>query len=84
MNPVDYQFLFYTPLGVILLKKQLMLKGIEFCVMDAPRQLSAECGMSVRFSLTKDEGYRSFISPQVSAVYRVECERYISLWQDSQ
>lgn len=82
MNPVDYQFLFYTPLGVILLKKQLMLKGIEFFVMDAPRQLSAECGMSVRFRLVNDEGYQQLINPQVSAVYQVEHQRYILLWQD--
>lgn len=75
-------FLFHTPLGVIQLKKKLISNAMPFTVIDAPRKLSAECGMGVQFSLPDDKRYFPFITDQVKAVYRIENEGYILIWQD--
>lgn len=75
-------FLFHTPLGVIQLKKKLTRYAMPFTVIDAPRKLSAECGMGVQFFLPDEKRYFLFINDQVKAVYLIEDDRYISIWQD--
>ena len=75
-------FLFHTPLGIIQLKKKLNAEAISFSVIDAPRALSSECGMGVKFSLSHERGYQPFMNEQVKAVYRIENERYHLIWED--
>lgn len=68
-----------------MLKKCLKAKGINFKVMDAPRALTAECGMSIQFTVVNEtQDYQLLINHQVSSVYRVDGKNYILLWRDSQ
>ncbi|QBH96541.1 DUF3343 domain-containing protein [Limnobaculum zhutongyuii] len=71
-------------MGVIKLKKKLNGWGVNFQVIDAPRTLSAECGMAVRFELVELRPYLTLINSQVKAVYQVTAEGYHVLWQDEQ
>ncbi|MBK5072786.1 DUF3343 domain-containing protein [Budviciaceae bacterium CWB-B4] len=80
----EYLFLFHTPLGVIQLKKKLNDWDIHFLIIDAPRTLSAECGMAVRFELTERYQYSTLINSQVKSVYQITAEGYDILWQDQQ
>ncbi|MBK5142529.1 DUF3343 domain-containing protein [Budviciaceae bacterium BWR-B9] len=80
----EYLFLFHTPLGVIQLKKRLNEWGIHFLVIDAPRVLSAECGMAMRFELTESHQYSALINSQVKSIYQITTEGYVVLWLDAQ
>ncbi len=66
-----YLFLFHTPLGAILLKKALARRQIIFHVFDAPRQLTAECGVAVSFTLPDDDEFQHYLNQEVSVVYRL-------------
>ena len=81
MTP-GYLFLFHTSLGAIKLKKALAARDVAFRVIDAPRRLTAECGVAVAFTLDGDEAFRSFLNQDVSAVYRVGDGEPALLWQD--
>ncbi|SQI41335.1 Protein of uncharacterised function (DUF3343) [Leminorella richardii] len=78
----DYLFLFHTPLGVIRLKKALTERDIVYCVIDAPRALTADCGMAVTFSLAKGLEFSSLVNEQVSAVYQTEGDSVTLKWRD--
>lgn len=77
-----YLFLFHTPLGVIQLKKVLTAKGIAYSVIDAPRSLTAECGMAVTFFLPEEEGFIPLINEQVSAIYLIDDDKPVLKWED--
>lgn len=76
-----YQFLFHNTLGAIQLKKQLNAQDISFKMMDAPRELTASCGLSIRFDW--DKNVECFIVPaQTQAIYIWQNSGYQLYWQD--
>lgn len=79
---VDYLFLFHTPLGVIRLKKALAARHIAYRVIDAPRQLTAECAMAIEFALTEESGFQPLLNAEVCAVYRLGAAAPVLLWRD--
>ncbi|QHM73697.1 putative Se/S carrier-like protein [Mixta intestinalis] len=82
---IRYLFLFHTPLGAVLLKKALAQRQIMFRVFDAPRQLTAECGVAVSFNLPHDDCFQPFLNQDVSAVYRLDNESFpVLMWRDEQ
>lgn len=76
-----YQFLFHNTLGAIQLKKQLQAQQIPFKMMDAPRELTATCGLSIRFDCQND--VERFIVPeQTQTIYIWQESQYQLYWQD--
>ncbi|GKX54855.1 hypothetical protein SOASR030_09670 [Leminorella grimontii] len=77
-----YLFLFHTPLGIIQLKKALAAKGLTYSVIDAPRALTAECGMAVKLFLPDGESFLPLINEQVNAVYLINDDKPVLKWED--
>lgn len=78
-----YQFLFHNTLGAIQLKKTLQQKLIPFTLMDAPRELTSSCGLSIRFQW--DQNIEAFIVPQqTQSIYCWLDDNYQLYWQDNQ
>lgn len=46
---MDYLVIFHTYSGAIKLEKELKKMGIPFETMPAPRHLSVDCGVSLKF-----------------------------------
>lgn len=77
-----YQFLFHNTLGAIQLKKTLQSRAIPFTMTDAPRELTASCGLSLRFEWSGD--IHEFIVPQqTQSIYRFINNAYQLYWQDN-
>ena len=77
-----YQFLFHNTLGAIQLKKQLLAQHIPFKMMDAPRELTSSCGLSIR--LCWAHNIESFIVPeQTQTIYIWDESHYQLYWQDN-
>lgn len=75
-------FLFHTPLGAVLLRKTLSAQGIDFKVIDAPRQLTADCGIAVSVILPDACDFMALLNHEVSAVYQYEAQIPRLRWQD--
>lgn len=77
-----YQFLFHNTLGAISLKKRLQEAHIPFEIMDAPRELTSGCGLSIRFEWQKD--ITAFIvNEQTASIYTVKSDNYALVWRDN-
>lgn len=79
----NYLFLFHTALGAVKLKKALSAKQIDYRVIDAPRSLTAQCGLSVKFALPDADNFSALINDQVSAVYQYQGETLALRWRDN-
>lgn len=75
-------FLFHAPLGAIRLKKMLAERQISYRVIDAPRKLTAECGVAVEFALDDADAFRALLNPEVCAVYHVKDGAQELVWRD--
>lgn len=73
-----YQVMFHTSLGAVLLRDWLKTQGVTFQMMDAPRHLSADCGLSIRVDWP--QGAHKLINEHVSGLYRVEGDEYRHVW----
>lgn len=56
--------------------ERLRMQGIQAGVVSTPREISAGCGLSVRFDLTDAEKIKAFMNtfknPNLIGLYRVE------------
>ena len=75
---MNYIAIFFTHSGAIKYKNFLSKNNIKFQLMPAPRKLSSNCSLSIKFSYSGI--VNELISNDIEKLFKIEKGNYIALY----
>ena len=75
---MDYLVIFHTFSGVIKLEKELKKMNIAFNSMPAPRHLSVDCGVAIKFNTEEsiEETIKSISTQNIYKIFKITTTDY--------
>ena len=80
---MTYLVIFHTFSGVMSLEKELKKRGIHHESMPAPRQLSTDCGVAIKFSTDNINTFLSSVAKDnIHRVFLIKGKEYELVYEN--